>query len=145
MKGKKMRVNFWSEAEDNLLKELHSQGLSMSEIANKLNRRFGNYRTKNSVIGRASRINLPVRPHIIREKPEKVSYAEVAKAAQNVIILPRKRAFEEGITILDLHSHSCRYMTGERVYCGKEIHKGSYCSAHHKLCYVGVHPRKQSV
>jgi hypothetical protein len=51
-----------------------------------------------------------------------------------------------GVTILELRLYSCRYVVGAdddlgAIFCGVTTFKGSYCEAHHKICYKGL-PRK---
>jgi hypothetical protein len=37
----------------------------------------------------------------------------------------------EGVRIVDLTEQSCRYMIGDRLYCGDKIYKMSYCEHHY--------------
>ena len=41
-----------------------------------------------------------------------------------------------GVTILELRIFHCRYIVGEALFCGVEIHRVSYCKDHYRLCYV---------
>ena len=45
-----------------------------------------------------------------------------------------------GVTILELRIFHCRYIVGEVLFCGVEIHRSSYCSKHYALCYVTPRP-----
>lgn len=46
-----------------------------------------------------------------------------------------------GVTILELRLFSCRFIIGSNedvgaIFCGMQTAKGSYCEAHHKICYI---------
>jgi GcrA cell cycle regulator len=103
----------WTESEDDQLKEMWGQGLPASTIAEALGK------TKNSVIGRRSRLGIPQRENPIKPKaqPPKVT------------------------RICDLEKGDCRWPDGDEIYdfCGKPVKKGSvYCESHHKRAYKKI-------
>jgi len=52
----------------------------------------------------------------------------------------RKNNSFDGIKIDKLNYFSCKYIIRsektDKFYCGKEIHKISYCKNHYELCYI---------
>ena len=110
----------WTESEDDQLKEMWGQGLSASTIAEALGK------TKNSVIGRRSRLGITQRKSPIKPKvqPPKVT---------------RMRDLENG---------DCRWPDGTEIYdfCGKPVKKGSaYCESHHNRAYKKIDKKPRGV
>jgi GcrA cell cycle regulator len=101
----------WTEERVERLKELWSQGMSASEIAQIL----GDV-TRNAVIGKAHRLGLSGRPSPIRKK-------------------------SKGVTILDLTERMCKWPIGDPKhpdfrFCGKPSIPGMpYCGEHCAVAY----------
>ncbi len=101
----------WTEERVERLKELWSQGMSASEIAQLL----GDV-TRNAVIGKAHRLGLSGRPSPIRKK-------------------------SKGVTILDLTERMCKWPIGDPKhpdfrFCGKPSVPGMpYCAEHCAIAY----------
>ncbi len=101
----------WTEERVERLKELWSQGMSASEIAQML----GDV-TRNAVIGKAHRLGLSGRPSPIRKK-------------------------SKGVTILDLTERMCKWPIGDPKhadfrFCGKPSVPGMpYCPEHCAMAY----------
>ncbi|GLR78041.1 global cell cycle regulator GcrA-like protein [Azospirillum oryzae] len=102
----------WTDERIQQLKDLWSQGLSASEIADIL----GDI-TRNAVIGKAHRLGLSGRPSPIKKKPTR------------------------GATILALTERMCKWPVGDPKhqdfhFCGKNALPGMpYCAEHAALAY----------
>ena len=100
----------WSEERVDQLKQYWEQGLSASQIADSL----GHNVTRNAVIGKAHRLQLPKRPS------------------------PIKRSMT---TILDLTERMCRWPSGHPGeknfhFCGSKVPVGvTYCAKHAAKAY----------
>lgn len=113
----------WTPEEESQLRKLWGSGLTASKIGEKLGK------SKNGVIGKANRIGLEKRPHIIQ------GYYEKRKAGSP--------------TMMELGPRDCRYPLGEKKepathYCGKEVKPGSpYCPTHTKIAYRKIERKRQ--
>lgn len=149
----------WPEEHDAQLRIEYRAGATFSEIASVLNRRFGTSYTKNAVVGRAHRMELPPRQSPIKPKPEvvapkmkKESRLRVAPGAQVQAINRGPKATGDGykpktvevatldIRLVDLEPMQCRFASvrvdDEWGFCGHRTYDGSsYCEAHHALCW----------
>lgn len=102
----------WTDERIQRLKDLWSQGLSASEIAETLGEV-----SRNAVIGKAHRLGLSGRPSPIKKKPVK------------------------GATILSLTERMCKWPVGDPKhqdfhFCGKPSLAGlPYCAEHAALAY----------
>lgn len=132
----------WSETNTALLRQYWAEGLTCSQIAERLGRV-----SRNSVIGKAHRLNLSSRkktPVIrIERKPRKpktplligAARVEAFKAAVEAEHLPA------GLALFDLRADSCRWPIGDPRsasfrFCGCEKQEGSsYCAGHHQLAH----------
>lgn len=143
-----MRENIpWRLCEDVLLKSMYLSGETMVEIARAINRNHGTHRTKNAVIGRADRLNLPIRytkikePEAKPEKPQRIRY-KYHNDGNKPAPAPIPVNNGNGITILELTNISCRYITDDtkKLYCGNITSRvgGSYCQRHNDICYQKI-------
>jgi hypothetical protein len=131
------------------LRELHAlkgaDELSMTEIAEQLNREFKTEFTRNSIIGRCHRINLARRPsvfnvHHAKRRQEKMIPIN-RRVRVDAPIVPEMPVADPaaGITILQLSPGACRWPLGDLMtsrppylFCGKvAMFDGPYCPAHH--------------
>ena len=123
------------------LTELWNAGLSGNQIA----ACFGHVMTRQSVIGKARRLKLPDRspnmnrylsgsrthPKPVAKKPAEDPAPEAARDKNG-----------DRITVLNAKDSHCRYVYGEvysdgsYFYCGAQVDRGSFCSAHRKICYT---------
>ena len=133
--------------------ELHALGgaqqLSMSQMAEKLNSEFGTHLTRNAIVGRCHRLNLPP-----REAPIKRTYPQPRRKPGpkpmrivriDAPIMPREaEKLPEGnaLTIYQLGYGDCRWPLGEAMarppflYCGHAAIDGRpYCAAHCRRAY----------
>jgi len=123
----------WTEERVALLKECWAEGLSASQIAERL----GGGTTRNAVIGKAHRLGLAKRPSPIKRSPEGSQKAKTPRAT------PKK-----GATVLDLTERMCRWPIGhpgERDFhfCGRKTVQGlPYCAEHAAIAYQSAPSRK---
>ena len=118
--------------------------LSLTEIAEQLNREFKTEFTRNSVIGRCHRLELARRPavfnvHHSKKRAEKMIPIN-RRVRVDAPIVPEMPAVEDtsaGITILQLRSTTCRWPLGAvedrppYLYCGKPTAIDCpYCRTH---------------
>ena len=132
----------WTPEKEKKLKELWNKGHSGSQIANLL----GDNTTRNAVIGKAHRLNLPARSVSTRSTPkassEKNNIPEHKtpklgrKAKFKALLLDKNFEAENPTTLEDLKDENCRWPLGEKMdpailFCGREsIGKFPYCRLH---------------
>jgi len=139
----------WTKVEDAELQRLWLVGISCSAIADKI----GGGRNKNSIIGRAKRLGLPVkRKSAPRTKPRKKPawHNKPSLPPPSRILGPP--SVEKGVHILDLEPHHCRAVIGRgpdtfAVYCGNERERktvriggesewrGAWCEFHRSIYF----------
>jgi hypothetical protein len=149
----------WTDEQIAQLRKLHSEGMSFSLISEFVGH------TRNSCIGKARRLELPMRVTVKsksggpRPKGQKRPYLRIVRASCNPATL---RVVETVATDLptfqceviplnknlgELRANDCRYITGDPakdgpgIYCGHTVFKRSYCAAHFVRCYVEPHKR----
>ena len=117
----------WTTDKIKQLKKLWTKGKSTVEIAKELGM------SKNSVIGKAHRLELEARPSPIKKKEEEI------KSTKSV-----KRKTAEKCKFMDLKNNTCRWPIGEPEnedfhFCGKQTATGKpYCQEHCKLAYTSL-------
>ena len=165
IKGKDMA---WTDDRVKILKKLWSEGLSASQIANKI----GDV-TRNAVIGKVHRLGLEGRAKSIRSsdlsvsqlKSNVVSVTYSGNLALKAIIDPINdvisvgqsitQGFEavqispgEHVTILTLNENRCKWPIGDPSdadfpFCGHEPKsKAPYCTEHSKVAFKPLRLRK---
>ena len=130
----------WSEESVLLLKKLWGSGISAREIAEKMGPGF----TRNSIIGKASRLNLSAK---IKTRSA-INYSGKLKSSDNKIQRKTRRSkfrslildknFEpaKNLNLEELTEETCKYMEGHpdqegSSFCGrKNVEKFSYCPLH---------------
>lgn len=153
----------WTESAVALLKKLHHDGFSASQIAGQLGVDF----TRNAVIGKIHRLGLNVNIHLTAEEiAERFARRAQAAALRQTRRLrspnlpkPRSQTLREmlgvpstdcleknskNIPFLELQPHHCRfaYGTGPYLFCGNDKTEGSsYCAGHHVLCWTPARVR----
>jgi GcrA cell cycle regulator len=157
-------ANQWTDEHVEFLKERWAAGDSASVIGKELGL------SRNAVIGKADRLNLPkhhtiktiqaghgfkierkARPATTRKAP--VNHKAVAALAE-IIDRPPPPKIETlvkpvslDVKLLDLKDHDCRWPTGERStisFCGHNTHENKpYCAYHCRMAYNprAVEPR----
>jgi hypothetical protein len=140
----------WDEVQERLFLELIKEGRPTVAIAGIMRR------TKNALIGKAHRLSLTwpefkeaweIHSKNALVPPKKFDPAPAPpppKLRKRFIHPPFEQEPElkfsppppEGVRIKDLTPLSCRYMTGTDLYCGKKIHKQSYCEHHYNATRI---------
>jgi GcrA cell cycle regulator len=137
---------FWTDARVELLKKLWSEpGLSCRLIANELGT------TRNAIIGKGGRLNLPMRPRAPRApKAATHSTGSRPKPVQPMPVPPptlevndRDIPLEQRKGLLELTSTACRWPIGDPrteafFYCGAPTVRigQSYCPGHYARAYT---------
>jgi len=148
----------WTEEMVERLKYFYGQGLSCSMIANEI----GNGISRNAVIGKIHRINLPPRdpvpspnrnPHPRHRKqaparrwpgtgPRDEAQVERAiQASARAAVTARKQwkplNGKIPVGLLDLKQGECRWPVGEDtiMFCGEATEKHPYCPVHTRVAY----------
>ena len=132
--------------------ELHAEGHSFREIAEKLSAEYDVTLTKNAIAGRCHRLCLKLRvkpraygPKEIRKRKPKHRKSEFDMIEIKPIEPIEPEPVEEfkphleGIDLLDLQFDDCRFPFGEHPhirYCGKPQFRRSYCCEHFEKSYV---------
>jgi hypothetical protein len=143
----------WTEEQSDLLRKLHGEGLSFALIADEVGQ------TRNSCIGKARRMDLPMRVTVKsknaepRPKGQKRPYLRVVRANGNTTNLRLVETVETDLptfqcevvslnkSLDELGHGDCRYIAGDPrngagIYCGHPVFNRSYCAAHFARCYV---------
>ena len=132
----------WTAEREERLKKLWKKGHSGSEIASLL----GDGATRNSVLGKAFRLNLETRStsrrstpkgNIQKENTQEVKTQKLGRKARFKALLLDKNFEPENPTALeDLTDEHCKWPLGEKMqpanlFCGrKALEKFSYCKLH---------------
>jgi GcrA cell cycle regulator len=96
--------------------------------------------TKNSVIGKAHRLGIFIKPETENQKPRADIYAKPAKPARPA---PKPASAARHISLGELGRNECRYPVGKdkkvpgvHLFCGTPTHqKYSYCETHHNIVW----------
>jgi len=119
--------------------------LSYSGIATALNNEFGTHYSRNSMIGKASRLglsnsymqklsSLPKKPKKQQPYKPRPKRQPMFVQAGEYIALECKEVVSRGLSLLDLEPTGCRYPTTDDapyLFCGNEQQNGfSYCPSH---------------
>jgi len=121
------------------LMALHAEGITMREVAERLNCEFETGLTRNAVIGKCRRLCMP-----FRDPPVRVRKPRIYKYRPRVKPKPPRVEPNGTVTIYQLRSDDCRFPLGDFpfVFCGKEQQDGSsYCPEHFRICH-GIVQRK---
>ena len=137
--------------------ELHaaSAGLSMLDIARVLNREFGVGTTRNAVIGKTRRLNLPLRePGVMPWGKKRQVKPRQPKARKRRPIAPKPPVPQldpppRALTLIELSDGVCHFPLGETfarppyLYCGKQAaFEGCFwCADHYEVTHVVTRER----
>jgi len=149
----------WTEDRVETLKKLWAEGLSASQIAQKL----GGV-TRNAVIGKVHRLGLsgratpsrPVRRPVkaatrVKRAPARAQTPQTAResAPKPAPIEAQPLPNGEFASVLTLTNHICKWPIGdpddsEFRFCGRKAESGSpYCEAHQQLAYQPAKKRRR--
>ncbi|MFK4647190.1 hypothetical protein ABIF96_005764 [Bradyrhizobium ottawaense] len=144
----------WTEEKVETLKRLHGEGVSFTLICEAVGM------TRNSCIGKARRLELPMRVTVKakngepRPKGQRRPYLRVVRANGDTDKLRVIETVQTDLptfrcdvvplnkTLDEVGVGSCRYITGDPLadgpglYCGHPAVKRSYCEAHFARCYI---------
>jgi len=118
--------------------------LSATGIAEQLNAEFHTDLTRNAIIGRAHRMNLPVRRGLFvrKRKEAKPKMVKLRPRVDAPIPPPVDSRPQTGLTIYQLGWGDCRWILEPPeayppyTYCGAEAVEGrSYCPEHHAITH----------
>lgn len=155
------------EARERLAK-LWLEGYSASAVSRMLYDEFGEYRTRNAVIGIVHRLGLrdgvarrTTRYRICDDGLEQVEPRPPKPPRQKRLPRPAVAAPEptptpdpapppviaEGVPLMALQIHHCREVLGHgedglAVFCGAPMVRGSYCAWHGRINYQPLQSRK---
>ncbi|MCC6598788.1 MAG: gcrA cell cycle regulator family protein [Alphaproteobacteria bacterium] len=128
----------WTDERVALLKRLWCEGKTAAEIAKEL----GDV-SRNAVIGKAHRLKLSNRVSPIQQNKKPVTPANKPQVQAAVPKTPKTPAQDnrQGIPLIDLKPHECRWPIGDPKEAGFGFCSGAalvglpYCSEHAKLAY----------
>jgi GcrA cell cycle regulator len=149
----------WNGERIELLRALWDEGLSASQIAERL----GEGVTRNAVIGKAHRLGLTARPSPVKTPVQEVSWekSEVASQVNDssrtaAPVAPPRPAQgrsangngQSRVTLLDLNDKVCKWPIGhpgepDFHFCGKPSQPSfPYCGEHCAVAYQAQLPRR---
>lgn len=139
----------WSEEAITKLRLLWDYGMSTAEIGRSMGM------SKNAIVGRAHRLNLPRRPSPIRRAGEapipsvprerpKITLPPLAEmslpAPPRLFARPAAVAAEPAAAFAPLSPRQCEWLSGnaprDYVRCEFPVARGSYCAGHAAVAYV---------
>ena len=143
-------VSPWTEEIVEALREKWSYGKSCTVISRELNSQFGTKFTRNAVIGKVDRINLPKRVSVIRAlfgraqgtrkrhepKPPKSPKVKLPTFYQARALADQEIPQAQRKTFFELGAHDCRFPVGEPgsadfFFCGGQAEDSQpYCTGH---------------
>ena len=126
------------------LTEIHAEELPYRDVARILSREYNVRITRNAIIGKSYRLNLPHRykRRIVIRKPRKPRKRVRVKSGAVVVARPVTEP-HNGVPLLELRDGICRFPLGPveqrppYLYCGDATELGySYCGEHYARAYI---------
>lgn len=121
---------FWTVEEENKLRNLIQQGFTYLQISKIMNK------SKNSVLGKADRLNLKYLAK--KDKDKKIKKVSKPILKCEAYIPPNLEGEPQSLklTIHQLENNNCRYISvSDNFFCGHKTEQGSsYCKYHKKIC-----------
>jgi hypothetical protein len=137
-----------TELLDRRLTELHAlkgaDALSFAEIAWQLNDEFSMHMSRNAVIGRVHRMQLPGRVTFKRHgRPVKITKKPKIKFVKTIKPKPAAPAQPRNLPLIQLQHHDCRFATvGDEapyLFCAQAtVENSSWCAVHFKAVHNDV-------
>ena len=157
--GRTTMQNIWTTTESDRLKTLWAEGHSAGAISVMFLGKF----TRNAVIGKVHRMDLPTRTTLRRTSPsDRRPRPKRTRQPRNVAMAkptPRSKPMQPEaappptalmLSLLDMEDHNCHWPFGDPAvsdtfgYCGVDVPDGkSYCAYHQAIAYV-PHIRKST-
>ena len=147
----------WTPEKEEKLRQLWKKGYSGSEIANE----FGSNTTRNAVIGKAHRMNLPARAVSRRSTskdtkgqdnvPEIKKQKLGRKAKFKALLLDKNFEPENPTELENLTDDLCKWPLGEKMepasfFCGrKSLEKFSYCRLHILWAFTPKNAKEEDI
>jgi GcrA cell cycle regulator len=148
----------WTDERVATLKKLWADGLSASQIAKQL----GGV-TRNAVIGKVQRLNLPGRatpsrpnrkfkkPNAPKQSKGNGSSEQATPSSQSVALVSDPVALPDGelVTVLTIKDSMCKWPIGhpnnaDFRFCGAKTHNGGqYCEGHASMAYQPRQKRRR--
>ncbi len=134
----------WTEPRIAQLGEFWRQGLSTAEIG----RRLGI--SKNAVVGKAHRLELPPRPSPIKARPAQPAIAAAPAAKVKPRLVPRTQGSPVKLVRHNGSGPACQWPSGhpgqpDFHFCGRPAAHGKpYCAEHAARAYVGSKSRSDA-
>jgi GcrA cell cycle regulator len=137
----------WNDAIIARVREHYTAGLYHSKIAAQVNDEFGTSFSRNAIIGKCRRENLPARRHDRVGRPRRYGYPQSdritppqGRSAKRRMPVPEMPSPDHlGLSILDINEMICKFPHGEGAsitFCGHQTKADSpYCQFHHRLSY----------
>ncbi len=136
-------MSIWLDPKNEMiLRAQWAEGVNIKTIADAL------ATTRNTIIGKAHRLGLPMhinsawhpdRPRKLREKKTSCRRPRTSQKAKPLPAAPANSPASLDIAFLDLQPHQCRYATtadAPYLFCGEtRAGDSSYCSFHDSLCH----------
>jgi len=149
-----MTGNIWTDTMNRRFAALHRDkaDYSFEEMAKILSAEFGIELTRNATIGKARRLNLPMRDNVKMPRKQTKQGVRMLKVKATRVDAPippePDPAPEGGLTIYQLRDGVCHWPGGAMLdyppflYCGEAAPLGTpYCAAHRGKAYNS--PKKQ--
>jgi len=146
-----MTGNIWTDTMNRRFAALHRDkaDYSFEEMAKILSVEFGIELTRNAAIGKARRLNLPMRGNVKlprKQTKQGVRMLKVKTVRIDAPIPPEPEPTPEGgLTIYQLRDGVCHWPGGAVMdyppflYCGEAAPLGTpYCATHHRKAYNKV-------
>lgn len=139
----------WLPPHDEMLRKLHDEGRSSSQVAASINKEFSTDYSRNAVIGRKHRLGIretmkrkpkPAKPRVFAKKPPPAPVQP--KPDHEAVVLRCIEIEPRMVRFLDLEPGDCKYPYGDSDFrfCGHRAEEGrAYCWGHLELSRGPAH------
>jgi len=121
----------WTPERDEELRRLWATGRSTRLIGLELGV------TKNAVVGRSHRLDLPARRSVVTTRNPKPVQLPVKQQIRRPLVVVRKRSkMSGGVSLAALRDGQCKWPRDDGLFCGQPVVRGPYCQKHADTSYV---------